>query len=79
MFATLHQPRIGEPLSAEARHRHSDTIADALLGPAPVQGQHTREVCTNVPGLSHEQVDELVAEGVLEEPDPWRPLRGAED
>lgn len=77
-FAALHQPRLPEPLPTEARQFHSDTIADALLNPAPVQGQHTREVCANVLGLSHERIDELVAEGVLEEPDPWSPLRSGD-
>lgn len=94
MFAPLHQPRLAEPLPAgplttgtpptealpaEARQCHSDTVADALLNPAPVQGQHTREVCANVLGLSHEEIDELISEGVLEEPDPWKPVRSSGD
>ena len=78
MFTALHQPRLGEPLPAEARQCHSETMADALQNPAPVQGQHTREVCADVLGMGEERIDELIAEGVLEEPDPWSPLRSGD-
>ena len=75
IFGTLHQPTVPDPLPTEARQHLSATIADAALAPAPLQGQHTREIATRVLGMPPEEIDKLVAEGVLEEPDPWQPLR----
>ncbi len=75
VFGTLHQPTVQDPLPTEAHQHLSETIADAELRPAPVQGQHTREIGTRLLGMDPEEVDKLVAEGVLEEPDPWKPLR----
>lgn len=75
MFTTLHQPRVADALPTEARQCRSDTIADMAAQPAPVLGQHTRSVCTTILGRGDEEVDKLVTEGVLEEPDPWLPMR----
>ena len=36
-------------------------------GPAPLLGQHTREVCRELLDLADPEIDALVAEGVLEE------------
>ena len=42
--------------------------------PAPVTGQQTREIGKSVPGLSEEEIDALVDDGVLQVPaeDPQR-------
>jgi crotonobetainyl-CoA:carnitine CoA-transferase CaiB-like acyl-CoA transferase len=49
-------------------------VADPDLRPAPMPGEHTRDVCNRWLGLSDEEIDALIAEGVLEEwlpePDP---------
>ena len=35
----------------------------------PLIGEHTRHVCKNILGMSDEEIDPLIAEGVLEEPE----------
>ena len=45
-------------------------VPETPLEPAPVHGQHTREIAIDVLGLSEHEVDDLVAAGVLEVPPP---------
>lgn len=73
-FTTLYQPTVPDPLPTENGLAPSRTIAPPDVRAAPLQGQHTREVCAEL-GLGDAQVDELISEGVLEEPDPFAPLR----
>lgn len=77
VFGTLHQPTIGDPLPTENGQFLSDTIAAPELRSAPVQGQHTREICARLLGMTDAEIDTLIDAGVLEEPDPWRPLRAS--
>jgi hypothetical protein len=35
-----------------------------------MHGEHTREICTAVLGMTESEVDELLAAAVLEEPQP---------
>jgi hypothetical protein len=42
--------------------------------PAPDIGAHTVEVCTDILGMSREEIDALVAEEVLEVAEPAYPL-----
>ncbi|MFJ4828625.1 crotonase/enoyl-CoA hydratase family protein [Streptomyces sp. NPDC088747] len=65
-FARLRQPTLSEALPTEARPAHSLRLADPPLRPAPLQGQHTRELSGELLGLSEERTDELIADGVLE-------------
>jgi crotonobetainyl-CoA:carnitine CoA-transferase CaiB-like acyl-CoA transferase len=44
-----------------------DLMPDAPLRPAPVVGQHTREIAHRVLGLTMMEIDELIAAGVLED------------
>ncbi|WP_158436332.1 CaiB/BaiF CoA-transferase family protein [Nocardia nova] len=74
IFTTLYQPTVREPIVAERRQFSSEYIADAGRLPAPAQGQHTRHICTDLLGLTDDDVDRLIHEGVLDEPDPWAPV-----
>ncbi len=40
----------------------------ALIEQAPILGQHTREVCTEVLRLSGDEIDALIASGAIEDP-----------
>ncbi|GDY59000.1 hypothetical protein SVIO_096230 [Streptomyces violaceusniger] len=66
-FARMCQPELPEPLPTEARPALARHLPDPLLGPAPRQAAHTREVCREVLGLTDAEIDELLAQGVLEE------------
>ena len=63
------QPGLGS-LVLEGPAFRGSRLADPLVRPAPATGQHTREVCATLLGLSDAEVDELVGAGVLEEPVP---------
>ncbi|MYQ33917.1 crotonase/enoyl-CoA hydratase family protein [Streptomyces sp. SID4956] len=65
-FARLRQPTMREALPTEARPAHSLRLPDPPLRPAPLQAQHTRELGRELWGLSDEQVEKLIGEGVLE-------------
>jgi len=60
------QPPIGE-LLLEGPAFESDGMPDPLVTPAPGLGEHTREICRGILGMSDEEIDALVAEGALEE------------
>lgn len=77
-FSVLYQPTVAEPLVASSGPFRSDLVAAVEMQPAPVPGQHTRRICVDLLGLTDAEVDEHVASGVLEEPDPWAPIRTAE-
>ena len=43
-------------------------LPEVITRQAPLLGEHTREVARNLLGLSDEEIEELVAQGVLEDP-----------
>jgi len=43
-------------------------LPEPIVRPAPLLGEHTREVAREVLGLSDEEIQALVAEGVIEDP-----------
>ena len=45
-------------------------IPPIRVSPAPQHGEHTREICATVLGLSQPEIEALFAAGVLEEPLP---------
>jgi crotonobetainyl-CoA:carnitine CoA-transferase CaiB-like acyl-CoA transferase len=67
------QPGVGGVVFEGPSFRGTD-LPDPIIGPAPLLGQHTREVARELLGLSDPEIDALVAEGVLEEA---RPFAGA--
>jgi crotonobetainyl-CoA:carnitine CoA-transferase CaiB-like acyl-CoA transferase len=64
---TFEQPGL-EPLAIEHAPFRSELIPAPANKPAPEPGQHTREICTGLLGMDPDDVDRLVASGVLEEP-----------
>jgi crotonobetainyl-CoA:carnitine CoA-transferase CaiB-like acyl-CoA transferase len=65
-------------LPATARAAGFGEIADPPTRPAPLPGQHTREICSELLGLGAAETDEMVRAGVLQlssgelEPTPIR-------
>ncbi|MFF3573670.1 CaiB/BaiF CoA transferase family protein [Nocardia jiangxiensis] len=53
-------------LPATARAARFEEIADPATRPAPLPGQHTREICADLLGMSGGQIDALVRDGVLQ-------------
>jgi crotonobetainyl-CoA:carnitine CoA-transferase CaiB-like acyl-CoA transferase len=45
-----------------ARYAH---IPPAELRPAPMPGEHTREICQKLLGMDADQIDLLIADGAL--------------
>lgn len=59
-------PHGREPYILENAQIHSDRIADPPLGQAPLLGEQTRELAAELLGLSQDEIDDLMARGVLE-------------
>jgi benzylsuccinate CoA-transferase BbsF subunit len=60
----LNHAEMGEALYNAPPFRFSRTPVE-LRSPAPLLGEHTREVCVGLLGMNEAEVDELIAEGVL--------------
>jgi crotonobetainyl-CoA:carnitine CoA-transferase CaiB-like acyl-CoA transferase len=63
----LEQPGL-EPRPVDNAPFRSQRIPPPAETPAPEPGEHTREICTGLLGLTTDEVDRLIASGVLEEP-----------
>jgi crotonobetainyl-CoA:carnitine CoA-transferase CaiB-like acyl-CoA transferase len=65
LFSEMTHPLFAMTMPTETgptRYRH---IPPADLRPAPMPGEHTREICQKVLGFDVADVDRLIAEGVL--------------
>ena len=65
VFSEMTHPLLDAPMPTEtgpAPYRH---IAPAELRPAPMPGEHTREICQKLLALDADETDRLIAEGVL--------------
>jgi benzylsuccinate CoA-transferase BbsF subunit len=60
----LDHPEMGDSLYSAPPFRYSRTPVE-LRAPAPLLGQHTREICQTLLGLSDSEIDALVADKVL--------------
>jgi crotonobetainyl-CoA:carnitine CoA-transferase CaiB-like acyl-CoA transferase len=67
-FRTLPHPMLPRPIPTSARIARFSTIPDPALRPAPVPGEHTREICASLLGMETGEIDRLVAAGVLQPP-----------
>ena len=63
-FVELEHPEVGTRKHAGIPWRHSETRC-TVERPAPLVGQHTREVLGDVLGYSEREIDELTAAGAL--------------
>jgi crotonobetainyl-CoA:carnitine CoA-transferase CaiB-like acyl-CoA transferase len=66
-FRTMSHPLLSRPVPANARAARFSTIGDPPLRPAPVPGEHTRQIGRTLLGLSPTDIDRLVHDGVLQE------------
>lgn len=66
-FTDVEHPRLGEVTLTDTPLSLSETPAE-IRDPAPVLGQHNREVLREA-GYSESQIDRLVEEGVVDEGD----------
>jgi crotonobetainyl-CoA:carnitine CoA-transferase CaiB-like acyl-CoA transferase len=66
-FTTQAQSGIDEPLPAHGSEAGSALVDPPRIDSAPFQGEHTREVLSEILGMSAGEIDELSSAGVLEE------------
>jgi crotonobetainyl-CoA:carnitine CoA-transferase CaiB-like acyl-CoA transferase len=67
VFRTFAMPD-GSPRTIESAPFRAERIPRPLDATAPEPGEHTRDVCADLLGMAPDDVDRLVASGVLEEP-----------
>ncbi|KKE98598.1 CoA transferase [Mycolicibacterium obuense] len=65
VFGESVHPLLERPIPAETAPAPYRRIPRAPLRPAPMPGEHTREICTRVLGLTSERIDALLDAGVL--------------
>jgi crotonobetainyl-CoA:carnitine CoA-transferase CaiB-like acyl-CoA transferase len=66
-FAELPQPGLPPPVTTESGPAVFDSIPAPVMRRAPLMGEHTREICRELLGLSDSEVDDLIAADALEE------------
>ncbi|MDQ2636557.1 MAG: CoA transferase [Actinomycetota bacterium] len=64
-YTDMVHPLFDAPMPTETGPAPYTNIAPTQLRPAPVPGQHTREICQKVLGLTSEDTDRLIAQGAL--------------
>jgi crotonobetainyl-CoA:carnitine CoA-transferase CaiB-like acyl-CoA transferase len=69
-FRTFEQPGLDRMVTTENGPCLATGLPQPPMLPAPLQGQHTREVCREVLGMTDAEVDELVGTNALEEHPP---------
>ena len=62
-FVDIDHPEVGVKASAGIPLRYSDT--QLHYGPAPMLGQHNREVFTDLVGMEPEEFDRLIRDSVI--------------
>jgi crotonobetainyl-CoA:carnitine CoA-transferase CaiB-like acyl-CoA transferase len=67
-FHTLHHPLLSSPIPTAARLARFSSVPDPALRPAPISGEHTREICASLLRMKADEIDRLVATGVLQPP-----------
>ena len=58
-------PLFDHPMPTETSPSLYAHIPRAELRPAPMPGEHTREICQKLLGFDTEEIDRLITEGVL--------------
>ena len=77
LYTDMVHPLFDRPLPAEtgpAPYRH---IPRCRLRPAPMPGEHTRDLCQKLLALDAEQIDRLIADGALFSASPPTPSRSS--
>jgi crotonobetainyl-CoA:carnitine CoA-transferase CaiB-like acyl-CoA transferase len=65
LFADMTHPLFDHPLPAETGPAPFRHIPPAPQRPAPLPGQDTREICHKILGMSSEETERLINDGVL--------------
>lgn len=65
LFADMTHPLIDAALPSETGPAPYRNIPPADQRPAPMPGEHTREICQKTLGLDTDEIDRLIADGVL--------------
>jgi crotonobetainyl-CoA:carnitine CoA-transferase CaiB-like acyl-CoA transferase len=65
LFSDMTHPLLDHPLPAETGPAPFRRIPPAPQRPAPLPGQDTREICHKVLGMSNEETERLINDGVL--------------
>jgi crotonobetainyl-CoA:carnitine CoA-transferase CaiB-like acyl-CoA transferase len=65
LFSDMEHPLLDHPLPAETGPAPFRHIPPAPQRPAPLPGQDTREICHKVLGMSSEETERLINDGVL--------------
>jgi crotonobetainyl-CoA:carnitine CoA-transferase CaiB-like acyl-CoA transferase len=65
LYRDMTHPLFDAPMPSETGPAPYTNIPRAELRPAPVPGEQTREICRTVLGLTNEETDRLIADGVL--------------
>ena len=65
LYSEMVHPLVERPLPAETGPAPFQHIPRAAQRPAPLPGQDTVEVCRGLLGMSPQEIDRLIAEGVL--------------
>jgi crotonobetainyl-CoA:carnitine CoA-transferase CaiB-like acyl-CoA transferase len=66
-FRTMHHPRIAEPMPTENAPAVFEKVSAPTLNPAPLPGEHSRDILARVLGLSAAEIDVMIATGVVEQ------------
>ena len=64
-FTALQQPQLGELPAFNGPAVFRDATG-ALLGPAPLQGEHTWQIARDLLALPEDRIRQLIADGVLQ-------------
>jgi crotonobetainyl-CoA:carnitine CoA-transferase CaiB-like acyl-CoA transferase len=65
LFTEMVHPLFDHPMPTETSPALYAHIPRAEMRPAPMPGEHTREICQKLLALNAEEIDRLIAEGVL--------------
>jgi len=64
-FSDMTHPLFVDPMPTETSPSVFAHIPRAELRPAPMAGEHTREICQKLLALDTDEIDRLIADGVL--------------
>lgn len=65
VFSDMTHPLFDTPMPTETGPAPYRSIPPAELRPAPMPGEHTREICQKLLAMDADETDRLIAEGVL--------------
>lgn len=65
LYTEMVHPLIDTPLPSETAPAPYQHIPRSDLRPAPMPGEHTRELCQKLLGLDSDEIERLIADGVL--------------